>query len=71
MEALVFALTPIRNGYNHQEAIVPESPELQPFDLLALKQSYDAGNNSSSRLIGRKRSLPRSGLASSALSERR
>ena len=46
MEALVFALA-IRNGYNHQEAIVPEPPELQPFDLRALKQSYDAGNNSS------------------------
>ena len=51
MEALVFALTAIRKGYNHQEAIVPEPPELKPFDLRALKQSYDAG------LIGRKSSL--------------
>jgi hypothetical protein len=37
MEALVFALTAIRNGYNYQEAIVPEPPELQPFNLRALK----------------------------------
>ena len=52
MEALVFALIAVGNGYHQQETIVPEPTEFQPFDLRA---TLRAG-----RLIGRKRSWPRS-----------
>jgi hypothetical protein len=37
MEALVFALIAVRNGYNRQESIVPEPAVFQPFDPRALK----------------------------------
>jgi hypothetical protein len=57
MEALVFALIAVRNGYNRRESIVPEPAEFQPFDLRALKQSYGAENNSSSRPSDRQKAL--------------
>ena len=57
MEALVFALIAVRNGYFVQETIVPEPAEFQPFDLRALKRSYDAEDDSSGRPSDRRTSL--------------
>ena len=57
MEALVFAIIAVRNGYKLQETIVPEPAEFQPFDLRALKRSYDAEDNSSGRPSDRRKSL--------------
>ena len=57
MEALVFAMIAIRNGYKQQEIIVPEPAEFQPFDLRALKRSYEAEENSSSRPSDRSKSF--------------
>jgi hypothetical protein len=57
MEALVFALIAVRNGYFVQETIVPEPAEFQPFDLRALKRSYDAEDDSSGRPSDRRKSL--------------
>ena len=57
MEALVFALIAIRNGYIQQETVVPEPAEFQPFDLRALKRSYEAEENSSSRPSDRPKSF--------------
>src|ERR1700730_13575104 len=44
MEAVIFALIGTRN-----ERFVPESAEFQPFDLRALRHSYNAEDNSPSR----------------------
>lgn len=57
MEALVFALIAVRNGYFVQETIVPEPAEFQPFDLRALKRSYEAEENPSNRPSGRSKSF--------------
>ena len=57
MEALVFAIIAVRNGYTLQETIVPEPAEFQPFDLRALKRSYDAEDDSSGRPSDRRKSL--------------
>ena len=57
MEALVFALIAVRNGYFVQETIVPEPAEFQPFDLQALKRSYEADENPSSRPSNRSKSF--------------
>ena len=57
MEALVFALIAVRNGYYMQETIVPEPALFQPFDLQALKRSYKAEENSSSRPSDRPKSF--------------
>jgi hypothetical protein len=57
MEALVFALIAVRNGYHQQETIVPEPTEFQPFDLRALTHSYGAEDNYSSRPSDRQKAL--------------
>ena len=57
MEALVFAIIAVRNGYKLQETIVPEPAEFQPFDLRALKRSYEAEKNPSNRPSGRSKSF--------------
>jgi hypothetical protein len=54
--ALIAAVA-VRNGYNRQETFVPEPAEFQPFDLRALKQAYDAEDNSSSRPSDRRESF--------------
>jgi hypothetical protein len=57
MEALVFALIAVRNGYKQEESFVPEPDYFQPFDLRALGHVYDAKNDSSNRPAGRSPSL--------------
>jgi hypothetical protein len=57
MEALVFAIIAVRNGYKLEETIVSEPAEFQPFDLRALKRSYKAEENSSSRPSDRPKSF--------------
>jgi hypothetical protein len=57
MEALVFALIAVRNGYKMQETIVPEPDEFQPFDLRALNRSYGSEEDSSGRPSDRSKSL--------------
>ena len=57
MEALVFALIAVRNGYKLQETFVPEPAEFQPFNLRALKSSYEAEKNSSRRPSDRQKSF--------------
>jgi hypothetical protein len=57
MEALVFGLLAVRNGYQQQETFAPEPAEFRPFDLRALKQAYDAEDNSSSRPSDRQKKL--------------
>ena len=52
MEAVIFALIGTRN-----ERFVPESSEFQPFDLRALRHSYNAEDNSPSRPSNRKKSF--------------
>ena len=56
MEALVFALIVVRNAYRRQEAFIPEPHEFQPFDLQALRHSYNAEHNSRSRPSDRQES---------------
>jgi hypothetical protein len=57
MEVLVFAIIAVRNGYKLQETFVPEPAEFQPFDLRALKRSYEAEENSVSRPSDRPKSF--------------
>jgi len=57
MEALVFALIAVRNGYTQQETFVPEPAEFQPFDLRALTRSYETEENSSGRPSNRSKSF--------------
>jgi hypothetical protein len=52
MEAVVFSLIGKR-----KEPLVPEPAEFQPFDLRALRHSYNAVDNSPSRPSDRKKSL--------------
>jgi hypothetical protein len=40
-----------------QETIVPEPAEFQPFDLRALRRSYEAEENPSNRPSGRSKSF--------------
>jgi len=55
MEAVIFTLIGTRN-----ERSVPEPAEFQPFDLRALRHSYNTEDNSPSRrLTGRNRLWPR------------
>jgi len=51
MEAVIFTLTGTR-----KETLVPESAEFRPFDLRALRHSYNAKDNSS-RPFNRKKSF--------------
>lgn len=58
MEALVFGLLAVRNGYcKQQETVVPEPAAFQPFDLRALKHLNDGEDNSSSRPSDRQKKL--------------
>jgi len=57
MEALVFAMIALRNGYKQEQTLVPEPAEFRPFDLRALKRSYEAEADSSSRPSDRQKSL--------------
>jgi hypothetical protein len=57
MEALVFAIVALRKGYKLEESIVPEPAEFRPFDVWALKRSYQAEADSSSRPSDRRDSL--------------
>ena len=59
MEAVIFTLIGTRNGYTQHETFVPESAEFQPFDLRALRHSYNAEDNSPSpsRPFNRKKSF--------------
>jgi hypothetical protein len=56
-KALISALIGPRNGYTQDETFVPESAEFQPFDLRALRHSYNAEDNSPSRPSNRKKSF--------------
>jgi hypothetical protein len=57
MEALVFAIIALHKGYNEAQIVVPEPAGFQPFDVRALKRSYEAEGDSSSRPSGRENSL--------------
>jgi hypothetical protein len=46
MEAVIFTLIGTRN-----ERFVPDSAEFQPFDLRALRHSYNAEDNSPSTTV--------------------
>ena len=52
MEAVIFTLIGTR-----KETFVPESAEFQPFDLEALRHSYNTKDNSLSRPFSRKKSF--------------
>jgi hypothetical protein len=52
MEAVPFTLIGKR-----KETVVPEPAEFHPFDLRALKDSYNAEENSTSRPFDRKKSF--------------
>ena len=52
MEAVIFTLIGTRN-----ETFVPESSEFQPIDLRALRDSYNAADNSPSRPFDQKKSF--------------
>ena len=52
MEAVIFTLIGTL-----KETLVPESVEFQPFDLRALRQSYNAKDNSPSRPSDGKKSF--------------
>jgi len=52
MEAVIFTLIGTRN-----ERSVPEPAEFQPFDLRALRHSYNTEDNSPSRPSDRKKSF--------------
>jgi hypothetical protein len=56
MEILVFALA-VRNGHHWQNPFVPELAGFRPFDLRALKRSYDAEDDSLGRPSDRRKSL--------------
>jgi hypothetical protein len=57
MEALVFAIVALRKGYKLEEITVPEPEEFRPFDVRALKHSYQLEADSSNRPSGRQNSL--------------
>jgi hypothetical protein len=58
MEALLFGLIAVRNGYKQEEEeFVPEPDHFQPFDRRALEQVYHARNDSLNRPSDRSPSL--------------
>jgi hypothetical protein len=57
MEALIFALIATRNGYAQHETFVPQPAKFQPFDLRALRHSYNAEDNSLKLPSDRKKSF--------------
>jgi hypothetical protein len=57
MEPLVFAIVALRKGFKLEETTVPEPAEFRPFDVRALKRTYQAGADSSSRPSDRQNSL--------------
>jgi len=57
MEPLVFAIVALHKGYHKEETLVPEPAEFRPFDLRALKRSYEAEADSSRRPSDRRNSL--------------
>jgi hypothetical protein len=57
MEALVFGILAVRKGFKRQETVVPEPAEFRPFDLRALRRSYEADDDSSGRPSDRMKSL--------------
>ena len=57
MEPLIFALIAARNGYIHEESVVPEPDYFQPFDVRALAHVCNANDDYSSRPSGRSPSL--------------
>ena len=48
METLIFGILAMRKGFKQQETVVPEPAEFRPFDLRALRRSYEAEDDSSS-----------------------
>jgi hypothetical protein len=57
MEPLVFATIAMLSGLKRQETYVPEPAEFRPFDLRALRRSYEAEDDSSSSPTNRPESL--------------
>jgi hypothetical protein len=57
MEPLIFAIVTLRKTYQQEETVVPEPAEFRPLDVRALKRSYQAGADSSSRSSDRQNSL--------------
>ena len=57
MEPLVFAIASLYKSYTKQDTIVPEPAEFRPFDLRALRRSYEAETNASSRPSDRQNSF--------------
>jgi len=57
METLVFGILAIRKGFKQQESVAPDRVEFRPFDLRALRRSYEAEDDSSSRPTERTKSL--------------
>ena len=59
METLVFGILALvmRKGFKQQDTVVPEPAEFRPFDLRALRRSYEAKDDSSSGPSDRMKSL--------------
>lgn len=57
MEPLVFATIATLSGLKQKETYVPEPAEFRPFDLRALRRSYEAEDDSTSRPTDRPESL--------------
>ena len=57
MEAVIFTLIGTRNGYTQYDTFAQDSAEFQPFDLRALRHSYNAEDNSPRRPSDRKKSF--------------
>jgi len=57
MEPLVFAIASLYKSYTKQDTFVPEPAKFRPFDLRALKRSYEAEANASSRPSDRQNSF--------------
>ena len=55
METLVFGILAMRKGF--KQTVVPEPAEFRPFDLRALRRSYEGKDDSSSRPSDRMKSL--------------
>lgn len=57
METLVFGILALRKGFKQQESVAPDPAEFRPFDLRALRRSYEAEDDSSTRPTDRTKSL--------------
>ena len=57
METLVFGILAMRRGFKQQKTVVPDPAEFRPFDLRALRRSYEGKDDSSSRPSDRMKSL--------------